>query len=205
MTEFLKDYHIINNLPYGFDFYNQGLRQLRAHSKWFFENKEQRLAELQNAYHAFCGKCLDYTPESLKGLGEFFMQAIDTEKKSPEEYEAERAKFPAYIPIPEETLTIRSLSLAVDAGIYWGEVMIRNHKNMHWEQNTTRNKRDADRGYMMINLNHNSKGPDVNPMHINQIAASAIADRTRTSDRLYELYNIYCEKVAPEYMPDTPS
>ena len=203
MTDFLKDYHIINNLPEGaFDRRNQNARQLRAFKEWFFDNKEQRLAELQNTYHAFCGKYLDYTPESLKGLGEFFMQAIDKEKKSPEEYEAERAKFPAYIPIPEETLTIRSLSLAVDAGIYWGEVMIRNHKNMHWEQNTTRNKRHGDRGYMIITLNPNSLAPDVNPMHINQIAASAIADRTRSSDRLYELYNIYCEDVAPEFMPD---
>ncbi|MDE5555403.1 MAG: hypothetical protein K2J10_09510, partial [Muribaculaceae bacterium] len=67
INDFLKDYHIINNLPYGFDFYNQGLRQIRKHGKWFFENKEQRLAELQNAYHAFCGKYLDYTPESLIG------------------------------------------------------------------------------------------------------------------------------------------
>lgn len=83
MTKFLKDYHIINNLPYGFDFYNQGLRQLRAHSKWFFENKDQRLAELQNTYHAFCGKYLDYTPESLKGLGKFLCRPLTQKNYRP--------------------------------------------------------------------------------------------------------------------------
>ncbi|MDE6240253.1 MAG: hypothetical protein K2M54_09765 [Muribaculaceae bacterium] len=202
MNDFLKDYHIINNLPYGFDFYNQGLRQLRAHSKWFFENKEQRLAELQNAYHAFCGKYLDYTPKSLKSLGKFFLHAIDKEKLSPEEYESKRAQFPPSIPVTDNRMTLRSISLTVDAGIYWGEVMIRNHKNMHWEQYTPRNKRDGDRGYMMITINPHIFKSAVNPMWINRIAAEAIVDRTRTPDRLHELYNYYSEKVSPEFMLD---
>ena len=206
MTNFLNDYRIINNLPEGaFDRRNQNARQLRAFREWFFENKEQRLAELQNTYHAFCGKHLDHTPESLKGIGEFFLHAIDTEKLSPEEYEAERAKFPPEIPIPDEIMTLRSLSLTLDAGIYWGEVMIRNHKNMHWEQNTTRNKRDGDRGYMTITINPHIFKSAVNPILINNIAGEGIADKTYTPDRIYDLYNIYCEKVAPEYMPDTSS
>lgn len=206
MTDFLKDYHTINNLPEGaFDRTNQDTKQLRAFQQWFFENKEQRLSELQNAYHAFCGKYLDYTPESLKVLGEFFLHAIYMEKLSPEEYAVERAKFPQYIPIPDSRMTIRSLSLAVDAGIYWGEVFIRNHKNLRWEQNTTRNKRDGDRGYMVIPLNPKKNRLAVNPVHINRIAAEAIAGKTRNTDRLFELYNVYCEYLAPEYLPGNQS
>lgn len=202
MNDFLKDYHIINNLPFGFDFYNQDLRQLRAHEKWFFENKEQRLTELQNAYHAFCGKNLDYTPKSLKGLGDFFLHAVDIEKKSPEEYAAQRAKFPPDIPIKNYTLTIRSLSVIVDVGIYLGEVMIRNHKNMCWEQNKSRNKRDVERGYMVITINHNAFLSYMNPIWVTTTMGWKVAGNTFSSDGLYELYNYYRNEVSPEFLPD---
>ena len=202
MTDFLKDYHIINNLPYGFDFYNQGLRQIRKHGKWFFENKEQRLAELQNAYHAFCGKYLDYTPESLKGLGQFLLHAIDIEKISLEGFGDKWEKYPQEIPDPDNMTPLRDVSLTVDAGIYWGEVMIRNHKNMDWKQNIDTIKRDLYRGWMVITINPHKFKSDVNPIWITRVAVRGIADRTRTTDIFYELYNINCEEVAPEYMPD---
>ena len=201
MTDFLKDYHIINNLPYGFDFYNQGLRQIRKHGKWFFENKEQRLAELQNAYHAFCGKYLDYTPESLKGLGEFFIQAINTEKLSPEEYATKRAECPPEIPIYDYRFTLRSKSIIVDTGIYLGEVMIRNHKNLYWEQNIT-NKRDLEHGYMVISINHNKYAPYINPIWVIDTMGWKVARNTFFPMGIFDLYNVYCEEVAPEYMPD---
>ena len=203
MTNFFNDYHIINNLPYGFDFYNQGLRQIRKHGKWFFENKEQRLAELQNAYHAFCEKHLDYTPESLKELGEFLLHAIDMESLSTEEFWATWDKYPQEINIPDRRMSLRDVSLTIDAGIYWGEVMIRNHKNMEWRQHLDTIKSDLFRGWMVITINPHYWAPlVVNPIWINRVAVSGIADKTLTSDRLYELYNIYCEDVAPEYMPD---
>ena len=202
MTDFLKDYHIINNLPYGFDFYNQGLRQIRKHGKWFFENKEQRLAELQNAYHAFCGKYLDYTPESLKGLGEFLLHAIDIEKFSSKGFEDKWDKYPQEIPDSDNMTSLRDVSLTVDAGIYWGEVMMRNHKDMAWKQNIDTIKRDIERGWMVITINPHTFAQNVNPIWITSVMVLKIADGTCTPDRLYELYNIYCEKVAPEYMPD---
>lgn len=203
MNDFLKDYNIINNLPEGaFDHSNQDAKQLRAFREWFFENKELRLKELQNAYYAFCRKYLDFTPESLKDLGEFFLHAIDKEKKSPEEYTSQRTQLPVDIPIPEYRMSLRSLSLIVDAGIYWGEVMIRNHKNMYWQQYITNNKRIFDRGYMIITLNNHGLKSAVNPIHINRIAGEGIADKTYTPDRMYELYKIYCEDVGPEFMAD---
>ena len=45
----------------------------------------------------------------------------------------------------------------------------------------------------------------MNPIWVSGIMASKVADNTFSSTRIYELYNYYCEKVAPEYMPDTTS
>lgn len=205
MNDFLKDYHIIYNLSEVFDFRNTEHKLLKKHGEWFFAIKEQRLVELQNAYHAFCGKYLDYTPESLINLGEFFICAIDTEKLSPKEYAMLRAKYPPEISVDDFKFTIRSWSLMVDVGIYFGEVMIRNHKNMEWKQNIIKDKRDIERGYMVIILNHNKYKPYMNPIWVSGIMASKVADNTFSSTGIYELYNYYCEKVAPEYMPDTTS
>ena len=200
MNDFLKDYHTIDNLPFGFDFDNQDLRQLRAHEKWFFENKELRLTELQNAYHAFCGEYLDYTPESLKGLGVFFLNAIVPEKRTAEEYAELRAMYPPEIPIDDYRPTNQSKSLMVDVGIYFGEVMIRNHKNMEWKQYITKNKRDIERGYMVIVINSNKYMSWLNPIWVVNVMGSKVLDKTFPVNGIFNLYNIYCEKVDSKYI-----
>lgn len=200
MNDFFKGYNIINNLPYGFDFQNQDGWQLRAHSKWFFENKDHRLSELQNVYHAFCGEYLDFSPESLKGLSNFFSKAIDTEKLSEEEYAAKRAKVPDDIPIDDYDLTIRSRSLIVDVGIYMGEVMIRNHKNMCWEQYKPRSRRNVERGYMVIRINDNIHRNWINPIWLIDVQGWKVSRNRFEPDGIYKVYNYHCNEISPEFL-----
>lgn len=194
MNEFLKDYTIINNLPYGYNFWDQNVRQLRKYRDWFIENKENRLDGLQKAYYAFCGKYLDFTPESLKDLGEFFLHAIETEKLPPEEYAAKRAQFPPEIPIDDFELTVRSLSIIVDVGIYLGEVMIRNNKNLCWEQYISRNKKEYERGHMVIKLN-DSLAPYMNPIPITHTIGLKLTHNKFSKEDIFNIYNFHVGRI----------
>lgn len=200
MTDFLEDYKIINNLPYGFDFQNQNLRQLRAHKEWFLNNKEYRLAELQKVFHAYCGECLDYSPESLKSLSDFFYNAIETEKLPDEKYAELRVKYPPEIPVNDYDLTVRSRSIIVDVGIYLGEVMIRNHKSMCWEQYMTQNKRVLNRGFMVITIDPDAFASTMNPIRICFVMGEKVADDTFKKNELYNLYKVYNNRVSPRFI-----
>ena len=63
----------------------------------------------------------DYSPESLKMLGKWFEENVETEKLSEEEYKEKRATVPDYIEIQDWDITIKTRSLAVGIGIYFGE------------------------------------------------------------------------------------
>ena len=146
-------YQVINNLPIDYDFQSKTKEELKLYAKWFEENKESRLQELIKAVKTTKGYEnweADYSPESLKMLGKWFEENVETEKLSEEEYKEKRAAVPDYIEIQDWDITIKTRSLAVDIGIYFGEVFIKNHKGLKWEQYLTRSKYHMDKGHMVI-------------------------------------------------------
>ena len=90
------------------------------------------------------------TKEELKLYAKWFEENVETEKLSEEEYKEKRAAVPDYIEIQDWDITIKTRSLAVDIGIYFGEVFIKNHKGLKWEQYLTRSKYHMDKGHMVI-------------------------------------------------------
>ena len=78
--------------------------------------------------------------------------------------------------------------MAVDIGIYFGEVFIKNHEGLKWEQYITRSKYDMDIGHMVIK----GFGKDaLNSIWVIYILASGLAKKTKKGTRLYELYNVW--------------
>lgn len=80
------------------------------------------------------------TKEELKLYAKWFEENVETEKLSEEEYKEKRAAVPDYIEIKDWDITIKTRSSAVDIGIYFGEVFIKNHKGLKWEQYFSRSK-----------------------------------------------------------------
>ena len=128
------------------------------------------------------------TKEELKLYAKWFEENVETEKLSEEEYKEKRAAVPDYIEIQDWDITIKTRSLAVDIGIYFGEVFIKNHKGLKWEQYLTRSKYHMDKGHMVIK----GFGKDVlNSIWIIYVLASGLAKKTKKGTRLYELYNVW--------------
>ncbi len=132
----MNEYKIIDNLPFGFDFHNRSRKDLIKYSEWFYQNKERRMVALNRAVQQFTGKMWlqDCSVRSLTELNSFLLNNIKSESLSKQELEEKRNTVPTYITIQDWDLTVKSRSLLVDAGIYWGEVIIHNNNSLHWEQ-----------------------------------------------------------------------
>ncbi|MEQ8554991.1 MAG: hypothetical protein RIC06_14180 [Cyclobacteriaceae bacterium] len=180
-------YHLIEDLPIDYNFSSKSSNELKPYGQWFKDNKDQRLNYLTEAVqssHGFESWQVDFSPESLKTLGDWLFENVETEKLSEKEYKAKRKAVPDYISINDWDLTIKTRSLLVDVGIYLGEVFIKNH-DLKWEQFFSKIKNHNDHGHMVIT----GFGKKVlNPIWIIYIMGLGFADKTKQASRLFETY-----------------
>lgn len=186
----MNDYNVINNLPFGFDFYNRSQKELKKYSEWFFQNKELRIAELSHAVEQYIGKTWhkDYSICSFNELNLFLLENITSEPLTKDGLEKKRKIIPSHININPCDLTVKSLSLLVDTGIYWGEVIIKNHSLLHWEQYLPKNKNLVDYGHMVIVLENH---PPINPIWLMYIQGLKIIRKKASQNFLTDLYAIW--------------
>lgn len=191
----MSEYKIINDTPYGFDWENQNTRQLRAFETWFFLNKDTRLQELNSEFKKVCHKDLDFSIDSLKDVGIFMKSAITPRKLSIEEYNEKKNKYGGTIEISPYDISIKSRSLLIDIGIYFGEVFIRNHTKLTWSQCRCRSIRDANRGYMVIIMNNSPYLKEINPFRLMFVQGWKVLDGTFEENNLIKLYHIWNKDV----------
>ena len=186
----MNEYKIIDNLPFGFDFHNLSRKELTKYSEWFYQNKELRMIELNRVVEQFTGKMWqqDSSVRSLTELNSFLLSNIKPESLSKQELEEKRKTVPTYITIEDWDLTVKSRSLLVDTGIYWGEVIIHNNNALHWEQFLSRNKNDNDYGHMVIMLKNTQR---INPIWLMYIQGLKIVKGTVSQTFLNDLYSIW--------------
>ncbi|TWP30227.1 hypothetical protein ETU09_01525 [Apibacter muscae] len=175
------------------DFREENKKDLKIYELWFEENKEKLLQELEHLVQRTPGYenwKMDYSKESLEGLGKWLKENVETEKLGEEDYEKVRASVPDYIDIDDWTFTPETRAILLDAGIYFGEVFIRNHSGLKWEQyfSTSKNK-DIDHGNMVIPL----KKSNLSPVNILFVLGYGLVDGSRGEDRLKELYEVWEE------------
>ncbi|MCO5249782.1 MAG: hypothetical protein M9887_12635 [Chitinophagales bacterium] len=184
-------YQIINNLPVDFIFSGKSKSELRQYEEWFEINKNQRLNQLVESVKAskgFENWDADFTPISLKELGAWMTQNIKTEKISEEIYKQKRLNVPDYINMNDWDMTNETYSKLIDVGIYFGEVFIKNHSNLKWEQFFSKIKNDSDHGHMVIK----GFGKDrLNPLRIVYIIGSKMADNKSDEGDIYKSYKTW--------------
>ena len=127
----------------------------------------------------------DISPIIRKGTKGIILSILE------EEYKEKRAAVPDEIEIQDQDcdITIKTRSLAVDIGIYFGEVFIKNHEGLKWEQYFSRSKYDMNIEHMVIK----GFGKDAlnSSIWVIYILASGLAKKTKKGTRLYELYNVW--------------
>lgn len=184
-------YQIINNLPIDFIFNDKSKNELIQYAKWFDTNKEQRLKQLIEAVRTtkgFESWEADFTPTSLKRLGSWVKKHIKTEKISEELYKQKRLSIPKYISISDWDLTNETYSILIDTGIYLGEVFIKNHNHLKWEQFFSKIKNDTDYGHMVIK----GFGKDrLNALRVAYIIGLKMVDNKADEISIYKSYKTW--------------
>jgi hypothetical protein len=188
-------YNIIKNLPIDYNFANKSRDELKLYGKWFFDNKKDRLKCLNNAINSnfeYKNCLLNFTPQSLLTIGQWFKNETKKEFLSEKEFLKKRATIPNWIEVSNYDLTAETYSKVIDVGIYFGEVFLHNFSGLKWEQFFSKIKNDNNNGHMVIK--GTGKIP-LNPIWKMYIIALQFADYNETDNVLFELYNFLSTNI----------
>ena len=176
--------------PFSLQFSTMSKPELRAYYAWFMEVLPERVAELEpavRATEAHDAWRADYTRDSLSPLGQWFWGQVETRPRSRNEMDAIQSRLPYPVELPGYDLTDRTLSLAMDLGMYMGKVLASTTPGAAWEQ-PLEDENAGDYGQpVVVGL-----GPmPVTPVRIMVMLAYRIASKKRSVDSLRELYGIW--------------
>ena len=176
--------------PFTLQFREMPKAELKAYYAWFMEGLPDRIAGLEAAVRCTTGYetwTADFSPESLGPLGEWFVTQVEVRPKTSQELEEQRAKLTFPVDIPTEQLTNRTFSLAMDIGMYFSQVILKNLAGTRWEQ-PLRNANFADYGQPVV---VGSGSVPLNAVSVVTTVAYGIASKERNGRRLRELYDIW--------------
>lgn len=138
--------------PFTLVFREMAKKDLIAYREWFHDSSPTRIAGLASAVTATPGYESwqpDSTPDSLEQLGRWFEGQVETQTKEPAEIARAESEFTFPIELPKEELTTRTFSLAMDIGMYFAQVILKNLHGTRWDQPLT-NKKFADYGQPVL-------------------------------------------------------
>jgi len=165
-------------------------REAQRHLDWYVSEIPIRL-ELLKSLYARSGKNpkeLDLSPESLIPLWSWFMPTVQTVQLSKREFEKMRAQYPEWIwdELANWEVHVKSLNIAMDIGIYFGEVMIAKYPKMKWGF--------VEKPKSYIDLNKPTimypTGADCCPSRILNTLTSKAATKESFSKELFEAFQV---------------
>lgn len=180
--------------PFTLKFREMSKQELKDYFRWFFAVLPERtrgLAEAVTQTPGFEAWQPDLTAASLNALGEWFATQVEMRQRTQEERQeiASRSRFS--IEIPNEELTNRTFSLAMDVGMYLSQVLLKNHPSLRWDQ-PFGNKRFIDYGQPVL------IGFGVvpfNPVRMLVTLAYGLMSKKETGQGLRNIYDIWSKQV----------
>jgi hypothetical protein len=181
--------------PFSDKFSKMDRKEIRAYYRWFIASIPQGVAELAGAVKRTTGFESwdpDYSVESLDILGEWYVGQIARRERTKDEIEAIKQSLPYSIDVPEWELSDATFSWAVDMGMYFSQVLIKNHPSLQWNL-PLGSKRFVHYGQPVL---AGFGQVSFNPVHVATVFAYGALDKKYTGKRLRELYHIWSGMVA---------
>ena len=187
--------------PFALDFRKMSKKQFVEYNEWYHKIMPERIQMLARAVKGTKGYEAwnpDYSPESLIALGEWFQSQVATRQRTSDEVQAEMERIkspniPIPLPVSEQTLTAKTVSLAMDIGFYLGQVFTTHHPSLHWLHVVSGVKASIDYGQPVLA----GFGAEVfNPRHMVIVATFGIANKHHSGTRLKEIHDKWAKKIA---------
>jgi hypothetical protein len=182
--------------PFTLKFRDMSADELKSYRKWFLEAIPSRVIELQRAVNSdpnFRAWKPDHNRASVETLGVWLSQQVETRPRTAEEIDRIKGRAAFDFDVSTEELTNRTFSLAMDAGMYFGESLGRHYSHLEWDQ-PLKDKKFADFGQMVL-LGFGRAS--LNPVRIVVTFCSGIAHSKQTAKRFDEVYG-YWSRLANE-------
>lgn len=180
--------------PFALKFREMPKGELERYFQWFKNAIPQRVNELAEAVRqtpGFEAWQPDHSPDSLNKLGDWFANQVETRIRSKEEAQAIESRLVFPMEIPGEELTNRTFSLAMDIGMYFSQVLLKNYPTLKWEQ-PLENKKFIDYGQPV--LVKFGPGP-FNPVRMVVTFAYGLVSKKKTGEGLRNIYNIWTKQI----------
>jgi len=167
-------------------------KELREYDRWFHDVLPQRIGELTRAVNSsagFEGWKPSYTPESLNSLGKWFASQVETRPHTRDEFK----RIPPHIRdwTSGGELSDRTISLAMDVGMYLSQVFLFNSSSLKWDQ-IFGSKKDVDYGQpLLVGF---GKGR-FNPVQMMLTLSYGLASKTKDGQRLRGIYDIWSKMI----------
>ncbi len=194
-----QDIYTIANPPTSFDFPSLRKKDLDLYYSWFMASMDERITGLSTIVRSTVGFenwSPDYSPDSLKALGKWFQVQIETRRRTTDEINAIYDNSPDWfraVDVEANELTNKTFSIAMDVGMYFGQVVIRSCTGARWCQHATGTKRDVNFGHVVIRTP--TCKVELNPVQLMIVLAYSWAANEHDADRLSHLYYIWRDKL----------
>jgi hypothetical protein len=168
--------------------------ELIAYATWFHEIMPERLSVLTNAVQSTPGFedwDPDRSPGSLDRLGAWFSQVVDTRPLTTEELRMMQQQLTFAIEIEDSALSPRTISIALDIGMYVGQVFLTNHPTLKWHQ-LLKGVSSVDYGQPVLS---GFGKMTFNPVHTMKVIAYGFADKTEAAGALRNVYERWVKYV----------
>ncbi|MBI5536841.1 MAG: hypothetical protein HY898_29235, partial [Deltaproteobacteria bacterium] len=174
-------YQIISP-PFSLKFWEMSEPELRKYYQWFMKALPERIKVLESAVQETEQYSLwsaNETPDSLSSLGEWFTQNVEVRPRTQEEMWMLNERQPYTIEVAPVQLTDRTLSLSIDVGMYFSQVLLRNVSGTFWEQ--PMDSKSIDYGQPVLN---GFSGAFFNPVQVATNVAYGVSRGKRNDRRL---------------------
>jgi hypothetical protein len=183
--------------PFTLKFKEMSKEELDDYNKWFMEQIPERLSVLTRTVKrtpGFEDWEMDYLPESLDKLGEWFARQVETREQTKKESEALYAKVPAQfqgMKFDSWDLTNKTFSIAIDIGMYLSQVFLRDIPKLKWQHTTKGSRNWIDYGQPVIAGFERFQNDVFNPVRMMVVLAYKIAEGRDTGAGLRELFEMW--------------
>lgn len=180
--------------PFTLKFQEMSNGELIGYRQWFMSVLPERISGLEAEVRrspSHAAWVADGSPESLQGLGDWFAGQVETRATTREEIDVVKAKLTFPVDVPGDQLTNRTFSLAMDIGMYFGQLVLKNLAGTKWDQ-PLQNKKFADYGQPVI---VGTGSVPLNPVRIVVMLAYGLASKKRSGHQLRELYDTWTKML----------
>lgn len=174
-------------------FKDMSKKEAEAHFAWYVNEIPSRLDLLEKTFREMSNEdksILEYTPESLTKLWQWYINNFEIEEKSDELKKLEMGKYPEWVRInlSSQKISIGWMAVAMDIAIYFSEVFIKEHETIKWGIVSKPKSLPYINKPVLVGF---KGGLDLDSTNLVRVLTSKLVDGDKDEDSLLKVYRTW--------------